>query len=319
MRSIIFGTVVLSLLWSQVLMADELPWDTSPSTAWPAGSGQARIELRGDYLQDFGIEVVDGSRVRNERMTTAVQVGNDRLWAWVPYGNFEAFNGGQLSIASDLVIRRGDRVADFRKLTLLPSEENKSAQLQILDAQGNHLATITHIHALINLERQLLTLHNADVRGSDWLAGQLGLPELAGMPLGQMWLDLSLDIPVGASLARTSPDRGGLSCTGRPFWPQDNATRPAGRPEHLVDVEMVTLATVAYQGRESASGRVKVAPSATLKSVGFGDAVWIPKFSQLGLYPFDPRISTRSWSGTCIGFTMGVSSSWGLRVSSMRF
>jgi len=289
MRVSPIGLLLLALIGSNSAWSNDLPWDTSPSTAWPAGEGQARIELRGDYLQDFGVNVVDGARIRNERLMTPVRVGDGRLWAWVPYGNFEAFNGGRLDIRSDLILRRGDRVADFRDIRLIPSEENKSAQLQILDARGNHLATITHIHALAHPERGELTLHNADIKASDWLASHLGLAELAGMPLGQMWLDLSLDVPSGADLSRTSPDRGTLSCTDRPFWPQDNANRPGGRPEYLVDVRMETLSTVAYQGRQTGTDLIKVAPSATLKSVGFGDAIWVPKFSQLGLYPFQPR------------------------------
>ncbi|MEN1729584.1 MAG: hypothetical protein AAGJ52_14195, partial [Pseudomonadota bacterium] len=284
-------TFVLALAWAAPSPANDLPWDTSPSSAWPAGPGQARMELRGDYLKDFGVDVVDGARVQTERIVRQVSVNDGRLWAWVPYGNFEAFNGGSLSISTDLVLRRGDRVADFRNITLIPSEENRSAQLQILDAGGNHLATITHIHALAQSDRNELTLHNADVRGSQWLANELDAPELEGMPLGMMWLDLTMNVPAGANVSGTSPPRGNLSCAGRPFWPQDNPTRPdpTNTPEYLVDVEMVTLANVAYQGRQSSTGRVKVAPSATLKSVGFGDAVWVPKFSTIGSYQFSPR------------------------------
>jgi len=289
MRNLFWLSLLPFLLIAPLSAADDLPWDTSPSTAWPAGPGQARIELRGDYLKDFGLDVLDGSRVRNERMSAPARVEDGRLWAWVPYGNFEAFNGGRLSLTTDLILRSGSRTADFRSLTLLPSEENKSVQLQVLNARGQHLATITHIHAIASAERGELTLHNADIRGSRWLAEQLGVQALEGMPLGMMWLDLAMDVPADADVSGTTPDRGGLSCQGRPFWPQDNPTRPAGSPEYLVDVRMETLSNVAYQGRQGGTDRIKVAPSATLKNVAYGDAVWVPKFSSISEYTFEPR------------------------------
>jgi len=289
MRNLAVFLLLAFMLCAPLLAADELPWDTSPSTAWPAGPGQARIELRGDYLKDFGLDVVYEARARNERLTAPAQVEDGRLWAWVPYGNFEAFNGGRLNLTTDLILRRGSRSADFRNLTLIPSEENKSAQLQILDEKGRHLATITHIHATAEARDGLLTLHNADVRASRWLASQLGIPALEGVPLGMMWLDLTMDVPAGADTSRTTPDRGGLSCTDRPFWPQDNPTRPAGSPEYFVDVRMETLSNVAYQGRQGGTDRIKVAPSATLKNVAFGDAVWVPKFSSIPQYIAEPR------------------------------
>lgn len=280
--------LLLALLACAPLTADDLPWDTSPSTAWPAGPGEARIELRGDYLKDFGLNVIYQAEARNERLTAPAQVEDGRLWAWVPYGNFEAFNGGRLSLSTEFVLRYKNQKVEFRDLTLIPSEENKSAQLQILDTDGHHLATITHIHAIADANRNQLTLHNADIRGSQWLASQLGLPALEGMPLGMMWLDLAMYIPSDADVSGISPDRGGLSCEGRPFWPQDNPGRPEGSPEYLVDVRMETLSNVAYQGREPSTSRIKVAPSATLKSVGYGDAIWVPKFTNLEDLTPDP-------------------------------
>jgi len=280
----LLSTPLFLLVGAFALAADELPWDTSPSTAWPAGPGPARIELRADYLKDFGVEVRQAGGPLVERTIVDVEVVEGRLWSYVPYGNFEAFNGGQLTIRSDLALSRAGRTVDLSELVLIPAEKDDSARLLMIDAQGRHLASITHIHALADPQRNKLTLHNADLQGSLWLAEALGLPELAGMPIGQMWLDLTLDVPDGANLSRRSPDRSvsGLSCSGRPFWPQDD-------PSHRVDVALIQMNTVAYQGRETATGRVKVAPSATLKNVNFGDAAWIPKFSSIGSYPHEPR------------------------------
>ncbi|MDP1270841.1 hypothetical protein, partial [Klebsiella pneumoniae] len=58
-----------------------------------------------------------------------------------------------------------------------------------------------------------------------------------------------------------------------------------------VDVALIQIGTVAYQGRQGVGGPIKVAPSATLKSLGFGDAAWIPKFQTLSFYdiPGYPR------------------------------
>ncbi|MDP0941895.1 hypothetical protein, partial [Klebsiella quasipneumoniae] len=76
---------------------------------------------------------------------------------------------------------------------------------QLLDPRGNHLATVSHIHALAHPERGELALHNADLQASAWLARALDLPVLEGMPLGQMWLDLSVQVPANANLSRTTP------------------------------------------------------------------------------------------------------------------
>jgi hypothetical protein len=289
MRYFLVLTLLASVCCGPLQANDGLPWDTSPSTAWPAGPGRAEFELRGDYLKDFGIEVVQGGRIQSERLTTAIQINTGRLWAWVPYGNFEAFNAGQLEATSDFVLRRGDFEADFTELVLVPSQGRRRAQLLMLDRSGNHLATITHPHAAVHPAQGKLRFHSSDVQGSDWLFTQLGLPELGRTILGQLSLSLALDVPANADLSGTSPDRGGLSCQDRPFWPQDNAKRPPDRPEHLVDVELVAISTVQYQGTETATDRVKVAPSATLRSVGFGDAAWEEKFGELGPYPFEPR------------------------------
>jgi len=282
MKRFLIVSIVLLVFPLSLMASESLPWDTDPSTVWPASSGQARMELRGDYLIDFGVEVVQAGQLQAERLTAPASVGDGRLWIYAPYGNFEAFSGGELAIGSNLRLERGNRVADFSDIRLIPTEQDRTAQLQVHDGGGNHLATITHIHALAHPERSELTLHNADLKGSAWLARHLGVPDLEGMPLGQMWLDLAIDVPADANLSRTTPDRGGLSCTGRPFWPQDD-------PSHIVDVELIDIGTIAYQGRETSTDRIKVAPSATLKNVGFGDAAWIPKFTTESFYTFVPR------------------------------
>ena len=68
------------------MASESLPWDTDPSTVWPASSGQARMELRGDYLIDFGVEVVQAGQLQAERLTAPASVGDGRLWIYAPYG-----------------------------------------------------------------------------------------------------------------------------------------------------------------------------------------------------------------------------------------
>ena len=87
-----------------------------------------------------------------------------------------------------------------------------------------------------------------------------------------------------------------------------------------MDVQLIQIGTIAYQGRQTSTNRIKVAPSATLKNVGFGDAAWIPKFDSLGNYPHTPPDQHPVPGLEHVpDQTMDASSNWVRRVSSMLF
>lgn len=272
------------------VIADPPAWQSDSTTSWPASGGEARLELRGDFLPDHGIEVVQGVGRRHERFTAPVPVMGGALWIYAPFGNFEGFSGGELVLATDLALRHRGRELVLDRLLLRPAEWERIPVLQMFDADGNHLANVTHIHALLHHDVALATLHNADVTATARLGEMLGQPALTDLPIGQLWLDLALDIPAGADLSGRGIDFSGrgLSCDDRPLWPQDG---------YEVDVELIAIGHpdfnngVAGGGFDPETGFLKITPSATLKNAGEADVPWFSQFvpADPSLYPHEPR------------------------------
>jgi hypothetical protein len=250
-----------------------------PRQVWTATGGEVRLELRADYLPDFGLEIVHQGEpatkvVRVERVFTPA----DHLVIAAPYGNFERLISGEIHLDTGWVIRyRGNEVR-LDGLTLTPgTHDNGHPTLEARDQFGHHLLTFHHMHILADQDQGLLTLHNVGLTATPILADLLDFPALDNMSLGMAWFDLHLAVPFGADISGRGP-----SCDGRPHWPQDG---------HKVDVAMWAMGQVAYQGQDSNTGRIKVAPDATLKNVGSGDVPWVPKFNSLGgqnAYPYSP-------------------------------
>ncbi|NKI36251.1 hypothetical protein HFP89_13860 [Wenzhouxiangella sp. XN79A] len=258
------------------------------SAIWSTWSGAGHFELRADYLQRTELEIlVDGQPIEGAvRVPVRIRdLGSISIYA--PNGNFEDFDDGRLDLATDIVLRYRDREVSLESLVATGFTNKDHPALRISDGKGRHLLTVAHPHVIADQDKQLLTIHNADLWATDTLADALDFEPLAGYPIGMAWLDLNLYIPPDADLSGISPPRGGLSCTGRPQWPQQST---AGNLFE-VDVELINIGQVVAQDQSfEPVGQVKVAPSATLKSVSdSGDAVWIPKFSSNGLWPYTPE------------------------------
>jgi len=256
-------------------------WAPDATSAWPAGKGSGAIQLRGDYLPGFGVELLKADKPVPDRRFLSLEVADNQLWLYAPFGNFEGFTGGALEARSRLALRRGDRLVRLDRLFLLPAEQQRQAVLQLHDHQGNHLANVTHMHVTIDRRREEMALRNADITATPRLAEMLGQPALAGLPIGELRLDLNLEIPSGAKSSGRSMDLSGrgLSCDDRPFWPQDG---------HEVDVALTNMTSVAWQGNEPGTGRLKIAPSALLENVGEADIPWIRQFTSNSRYPHEP-------------------------------
>lgn len=266
------GAICLFLLFSVPASSE-----VDPLQVWTASGGEARLELRADYLPDFGLEIVhEGVPAREVVAIRRALTGSDHLVIEAPYGNFEGFVGGEIRLDTGWVLRYRGREVRLDGLTLIPGVyRNAHSSLKAYDRFGNHLLNLTHPHILADAERNLLIIHNVDVVSTEQLARMLNFPVLDDMPIGQAWVDLILEVPEGADISGMGP-----SCDGRPFWPQDG---------YEVDVALIDIGTVAYQLSEPVTNRVKVAPSATLKNVGEGDVPWIPQFGVRSWYTFEPR------------------------------
>lgn len=259
-------------------------WTADTTTAWRTGSGSGVVELRADYLSDFGVEVLSSDEPVRDRRFLPLSLIDSRLWIYAPFGNFEGFTGGALELHSGLTLRHGNQIVALNALYLLPAEQQELAILQLHDSAGNHLANITHMHVALDRLEQRMTVRHADITASPRLAAMLGQPALTGLSLGVLELDLAFSMPDQARLAVQASDSFPMAvlpgCEGRPKWPQ------AG---HEVDVALTGMSIIQYQGTEPDTGRLKIAPSATLRNVGVADVPWIRPFFSIELYPYQPR------------------------------
>ncbi len=251
----------------------------SSEQVWNAYGGQMELELRGDYLPDFGIQLEHhGHPITDRERITFMVEPVEPFQLLVPYGNLEALDPsvGQARLRTGLTLRFGDRSVSLDKLRLTPGTSNNHPAFLARDELGRVMFSLTHMHILAEHERGLLTVQNAEVEASSELAALLGLDALDGMPIGLGWLDLEMTVPFGADVSGRAP-----ACDDRPIWPQDGVEAEVG---------LIAMSQVAYQGVEPDTGRVKIAPSATLKNIGDADVPWFTKFSDPpdSLYPYDP-------------------------------
>lgn len=250
----------------------------SDSQLWQGGSGEITLELRGDYLPDFGIEILRNGRMIDDRRSFTVEVDSaESLGIRAPWGIFGslATGRGRLEAVLDLTWNRGLRSLNMGRVQFRPGHREGHPILVAEDREGNTLFTLSHIHLSLHPERGRMNLANAEIEASAFVAEQLDFPGLAGMPIGMATLDLALAIPEGAEIAGTPP-----GCGARPIWPQ------AG--DYQADVTLTGMSNVVYQGTEPGTGRVKITPSARLKNESLADIPWIAKFSSYPGYPYTP-------------------------------
>lgn len=247
---------------------------------WRAGAGSMALEIRGDYLADFGIEILHQGHpiAGRERLQLKVE-SIEPMAVHAPWGIFDSLvpGNGRLAADLDLVIRRNERTVRIDRLQLVPDDRNGHPLIVALDERGKPLFTLTHIHMSVEPDSGVIRAANAEIEASAQLAESLGFEALAGMPIGTGWLDLDL-----AGGARSEPTGTPPGCDERPIWPQ--------RGQYRADVTLIDMDNVVYQGTHPDSGddRIKIAPSAKLKNESLADVPWIGQFDSLGSYPYTP-------------------------------
>ncbi len=245
---------------------------------WHALNGTMELEIRGDYLPDFGIEISHHGELITSRQRIEFQLDSiEPFRLLVPYGNLEALDPdvGLVEMRTGLAIRFGDRVVDLDELQLVAGQWGDHPAFVAQDMQGRPMFTLTHMHILVEYERDLLTVQSAEVEASPELADLLELDVLADMPIGVGWLDLQMDVPSGADTSGQEP-----GCSERPIWPQVGAFE--------AEVALINMGNIAYLGTQADTGLIKTAPSATLKNISLADIPWFPQFSEDLMYPYDP-------------------------------
>ena len=250
-----------------------------PKQIWRTDGGRMTLEIRGDFLPDFGIEVLHQGEPVNSRKKLHFNFEQlEAIRIHAPWGIFDSLfqDIGRLTANADLVFRRGGRELRLERIQIIPGERDGHSLFLAMDDQGNHLFTMSHLHVELAPETSGFSAANAEVEASAYLAERLGLPQMTDMPIALGWLDLDLSIPEGAELAGTPP-----GCAERPIWPQDG--------QFEADVTLIGMGNVAYQGVQPRTGRIKTAPSATLKNESQADIPWIGHFTQLASYPYTPE------------------------------
>ncbi|NBB91601.1 MAG: hypothetical protein GVY32_00345 [Gammaproteobacteria bacterium] len=272
---VVFATILIAIAaWPASASTSEIP----QNQVWPAGAGSMTLEIRADYLPDFGLEVLQGDAPIETRERVDFRVDAiEPLRVRAPWGHLESLDQstGRLAVRTGLTLRHDGRTLALDPLFLVPGEHRGHPQLVAEDEQGRELFRLTHMHILALGDRGRLSIANAEVVASGYMADALGLDALEGMPIALGWLELGMTVPDGAIVDGEPP-----SCSGRPIWPQEG--------QYEADVTLINMSSVAYQGTEPGTGRVKIAPSATLKNEGLADIPWYPQFSSPSGYPYDP-------------------------------
>jgi len=271
--------LALTTLGLTLLMLSAQARAGNAEQVWSAHGGYMELEIRGDYLPDFGIQIEHHGRpvTTRERIAFTVEA-IEPFQLLVPYGNLEALDPtvGLARLRTGLTIRHGDRLVSLDALTLTPGTWRDHPAFVARDREGRAMFSLTHMHIMAEHQRGLLTVQNAEVEASSMLAAMLGLDVLDGMPIGLGWLDLEMEVPYGADTSGRAP-----GCDVRPIWPQQG--------QFEAEVALIAMSQIAYQGIQPGTGRVKVAPSATLKNISQADVPWIPQFQSRAFYPYQPR------------------------------
>ncbi|MFW5927115.1 MAG: hypothetical protein ACOCSR_03605 [Wenzhouxiangella sp.] len=241
--------------------------------------GRLVLELRADYLADFGIAIAGGDRGADGRVEAATVVFDGLVVAITP-GQFGGFISGQAHARTDLVMQHGHETLRLTSLTLVPAEDGRRPAIEMHGRDGTHLFTLTHLHTMLRPEAGRIEIRHGDVVAEAGLARAMGFSDLDGMVVGGAWLDLEIAESRSGDRERLAAADGAreLSCDNRPAWPQEG---------HQVDVALTGMDQVQYQG--TSDGLVKLAPSATLENVSEGDVPWIAKFESDPDYTYEPE------------------------------
>ncbi|WP_164230563.1 hypothetical protein [Wenzhouxiangella sp. XN201] len=262
---LLFGT--LSMLSAPLLAAD--------FGEYRSDGGRIALELRADYLKDFGVEVRAGMQVLGERHLHHSRLRGE-FRAHLSSARFGRFSGGRLYFTSDLSLGYDGAWLSLEELTLSAGADTRRPSIAAAVAGGDVLLELTHLHTNLAPEGRELVIDHADVVATPALARRIGYPALAGQVLGSA--RLVLDVADFEPVEQVLTSRGAAACEGRPYWPQDG---------HRADIALTGIDGVQYQGRDS--GRVKLAPSAWLKNLGEADVPWIAKFEENAVYPYAPN------------------------------
>jgi hypothetical protein len=253
-----------------------------PQTAsWAVIDAVTSLKLNAETLAGLGLEVtgLDASGHRTphplsvvppEAPTFRAAGGPIGLHAVVAWDGFRGFEGSSLRHQGGFRFRGAAGALDLTGLELRPGKP--SSALELVDAKGVALLTTADAQWLFDAGSGQLRYLNADVRILPALAKRLGDTRYAGMTIGVLDLDATLQTGLVPPEPPVGPD----------------APPPCGDWSGIVDVALDDMSNIGQAGIATVNGRsvVVVLPSANLKNVGTANVPWFSKFTNLSNPPY---------------------------------
>jgi len=275
-------------------------WASAPAAApgkgvetasWAVLDAVTTIALDTATLSGLGLEVTTNApsgRVRSPHPLSVLPHGAPTfeaagpivLRAAVATDGFHGFEGGPLQLSGGFRLRGDSYTLDLASLVLRPGKETTT--LELVDASGVALLTTADAQWEFDLRAGQLRYLNADLRILPALARRLGEDRYAGLNVGVLDLDATLQVS---------------SLPAAPL-PPVNATPPAcGDWSGTIDVALTNMSSIGQGGVATVNGRsvVVVLPSANLQNVGTANVPWYSKFTNLGVPPWDDQHPFLVW------------------------
>jgi hypothetical protein len=276
------AAVLLSLSATPTLAGDPLPDFLKARAAkeahWSIAGGEVGIRFNTEMLNQTGTEyAVEGRHADGRHWLAVRDLGTLDFHA--PYGLFERFAGGSITLGGALSFTREGRAPlQLADLKLVPVP-GSSERVDVVDGSGTRWFWTSHAHFQFDAERARLSIFNMDLHAAEAFVQWFGDPNFADAVIGQ----LQIDSPV-LTRGEILPD----SCAN-PNWPGAPQT-PGGPPYYEADVLLEGLGS--WQGggcsptctgpSGALTGMAKFTPSASLRNSNnpnTAEVPWWRKFS----------------------------------------
>ncbi len=269
--------LLCALLLSVTATADPLVKRTditNPTEIWSAWGGEVELKFQNDIFADWGLSIKAGERAPASTFFMLPVQNLGSLEFHSPVGNFAGFIDGSLTFDQAFTFSSNGQEVSWSQMMLKPVGGFEFDTLALHDSAGNVLFYATNIHIYVAQERDQLVMERMDIRVSEALAERLGNPSLANQFIGELAMEMNLNVPAGA-VTQTRGD----TCADRPKWPTDG---------FIADVGLTNMSTIQDVGTlTNGNGTFElIAPSSSLRNlVGLdgADIPWYTKF--MGTFP----------------------------------
>ncbi len=274
----ILAALPLAAIASNPATPDLLQIKAAKEARWSIAGGEVGFRFNSHLLQQTGTEyAVAGRQADGRHWLTVRDLGTLDFHA--PYGLFERFAGGSITLAGSLSFSGAGRAPlQISDLKLVPVP-GSSERIDLVDSNGTRWFWTSHAHFDFDAERSRLSIFNMDLHAADAFVQWFGDSNFADAVIGQ----LQIDAPV-LTRGEILPD----SCAV-PNWPGAPQT-PGGPPYYQADVLLEGLGAWQAGGCSPAcdgpggatTGMVKFTPSASLRNSNTpttAEVPWWRKFS----------------------------------------